>query len=451
MKPLLLLIILTTGVCQEENCILNTYDFLTIYRIYFKDVYTVILKIIETNDPSQDITYYADQVSKVIFNNWRQKPAFWVLHSVHLNNFSKPKPTLTPRKKTSWTYKNEFFQDVTSKIKTNSRDKRHAYIIIIWDEFVLSKVLDEHHKIIIKQPRGLYVFLFIERFQNETILSQFWLKFRVFNVMAVSLCFGNHVLVYNPFHLENSSFGKVLSLTIEQIAENPNKIFDFMDDFNGYPIKISLFHRPPTSLSTIPKPIDVHGIYSILNKSQGFGGLDGVLAATLSSNLNFTPIISIPPDKFGVVEGTNITGSLGEVIRGEIDFSANGRFLMSYGADDFQFTNPVMSNIVCAVVPKSEKIPKWMMIFHGFKKESWILFLGNVIVCSVFWHFAVNFEVPVKKLKRRRFVISMLDVIAVILNVSIRMPKRLDQRVFMASLLALNVIATGIFQGEFTR
>lgn len=89
--------------------------------------------------------------------------------------------------------------------------------------------------------------------------------------------------------------------------------------------------------------------------------LDGLFIYEMTKFLNFSPIITKPKDgdAFGHVDlNGRLTGALGELVYGKTDLSGNSRFMVTYDSNEFQFTNPIASDLICLLVPKAEKLPR---------------------------------------------------------------------------------------------
>lgn len=441
----------------KSKCILNTLDFISVYSIYFKDVTLITVVIIDFENSMRNVASFADEVGKMIIYYDKQKTIKWKrinfkkVWSLN-NNYTL---IVDPEQRISINSVKWFANMTGEKIKKHSRNKASGYILIAWNERHLHLAIQKNSKRVIPDSRAIYFVCFVKNFSSsqkysiKSLLPTFWRKYNVFNAMAIVLCSKkSRIFIFDPFYYENNTWGIVKKFKLTTIAEDPNKPFEFMNNFNGYPLKVSLFERKPTVLSEIPRALRDSRIYSYLKSYGGYGGVDGCVLASLASSLNFSiKIKKISNGQYGSVYHKKATGSLGDVVYKRVDISANGRFMVPYGIDDFEFTTPVSNDILCPVVPKSERISKWKMLFHGFYLETWMTILGIVFLCIVAWYFF-----KCKNSRRiNEFQIAFFEIYGLLLNVPIRLPLKLSQRIFIASFLAFNVIITSIFQGTLVQ
>lgn len=139
-------------------------------------------------------------------------------------------------------------------------------------------------------PETSYVIL-VREFppSSDSVFRDLWIHNHVTNVLMIAWREPGKVQSYNPFfdeltenQIETSSTGNTSNTTnnIRKIMRNK------MSNMNGHPIRVTMF---PTRLKAIPLP------------NGTFTGYDGIILQTLAKHMNFTPIITIPPDghKYG--------------------------------------------------------------------------------------------------------------------------------------------------------
>ncbi|KAF7284547.1 hypothetical protein GWI33_021997 [Rhynchophorus ferrugineus] len=174
-------------------------------------------------------------------------------------------------------------------------------------------------------------------------------------------------------------------------------------------------------------------------------GVDGLTISELSLQMKFS-IELVPLDDetdYGkVLSNNSVVGSLGQVVKRLVDLQGNARFLTDYGTDDFEFTITYGTDKICIIVPKSDKYPKWLVLFMIFPSSLWLAILTVIIISVILY----------KYLYGSSFVISVLDTYTILLNQSPvdkhKKAKILAARIFIGSLLLFSMIISTIFLGS---
>lgn len=332
------------------------------------------------------------------------------------------------------------------KIKKLSNEFSYGLLILVWNEETLENFLDQDYKVLIPNPRSPYMIIFGFTKQKKCsfvkenisgILVRLWQQYNVLNVIALTSCSCKSDVVYTywPFARNKKSWGQFHNFTFDEIASNPSLILNSLWNLNYYPLKVSIFNRIPTALNHIPIPLQNSPNYKNLKYSIGFGGIDGSLLAGIAEYLHFNAVSVIKPNSgYGkiLLNGT-ATESLGLIITGQAQISANGRFLMDYGTDDIEFTWPHSRDSICAVVPKSKKIPQWKKLFRAFHCSTWLVMFNILGICLLFGFF---FKINVWKVYRISMGISIKDHVPV------------KHFLFLGSCMFYYVIINGIYQGS---
>lgn len=302
-------------------------------------------------------------------------------------------------------------------------DGRSAYILIVWDHIILSNFLDLIPDEVVRDRRGKYLILFaynIPQFcfeYNAHVLAQFWKRFGIVNVCVhvPCSCRANKIDYYHPF------LQKINTIDIVQLSEKPASLTISLKNLHQYPLKVSMFQRQPTAIKT-------GNLYS---------GVDGLIMQTLSNYLNFL-LVYVETDyyKYGKVlaNGTAV-GSLGDVVYRRVHIAGNGRFMEDSGTDAVEFSLPYQNDFMCFIVPKSQKIPQWIMLFHCFTLLTWMVFVAMFAVSALIW----------KALRGEYFAFY-----AVCINNPLIVTFNHKQKLFLFFYLSYNLILTGIFQGSVT-
>lgn len=128
-----------------------------------------------------------------------------------------------------------------------------------------------------------------------------------------------------------------------------------------------------------------------------------------------------------------------------MDFSANGRFIVDYGTPDIEFTNTVMGDSICVVVPKSQQIPQWMVILKCFTLEVWLFILGVYVVVVMIYYASRPTELKLLNLSTAYF-----EIFGIYIHQSRNLKRVRGQYLLIGSLIIFSVIVWGIFQGSLT-
>ncbi|XP_063907904.1 uncharacterized protein LOC135126046 [Zophobas morio] len=336
-----------------------------------------------------------------------------------------------------------------NKVKMSTTDAGEGHLMIMWSPQEFVAFLDQDNSTIVSKSRSTYALLFLIstttscttiRTQVDHILDRLWTNFSILNVIVQAPCScGRQVFIYRPFAKTKKSFGTLRTYVIEDVIKNPNLILNPLNNLNKFPLKISLFERVPSSVRNVPTLLKLDKNYQDLSLSGGFVGSDALLVATFAKYHNFEPKIAKNLSRgFGHVHPNgSVGGVLAEVLKKTSDYGANRR-LLGHEPHGYEFTVPYSSDKICAVVPKSEKVPRGLSIITCFDKLSWVLFFVMSVVCAIFWFFV-----------RRDNIIKVLQqVYSYLLGVPSKVVPSTHQMVFLTSCMILNVVVLGVIQGS---
>lgn len=162
----------------------------------------------------------------------------------------------------------------------------------------------------------------------------------IFNVVAIfkDCVEGIRLNTYSPFERKLITIGGSTS-QLDEI------FFDKTRNFYQKPLRVSYFHEE---------------IRSNMRKSSTIQGPDAAFGYVLAEKLNATLKIIEPNDSFEYGNPTtaspkNGTGSLGQVIRGDVDISLNARFLrldLFRNNNIVESTNSIGRDDMCILVPR---------------------------------------------------------------------------------------------------
>lgn len=300
------------------------------------------------------------------------------------------------------THKTEFEHINLTCIKNLKTDSTNGHLFIVKNEEILHKFL-EYEPGIVPNPRDFYTVVFLEN-ATTRIEALFWTLFQVSNLLTLSC---------------------TSSSTIS------------LKKFGTYKLKISMNPRQPTAILQYPKLYRENFIYRDLVPLRDFAGIDGCLLKTLTTHLNlsFEFINNTDSNKFGRVfpNGTT-TGTLALITTHQADIGTNGRFIMNYG-NKFEFTVPYSSDQICAIVPKSSKVPKIIMLAQSLKFSTWFIIFLLYIICTLIWNLLGNSST------------GWWTIYAIFHGFPVRVVP--THKIFLISCMLFSIIVTSLIQGSF--
>lgn len=356
-------------------------------------------------------------------------------------------------------FKRNEYSTQTERIRRQSEDPESAFAIIAFDVEDLNYFLKKQSSSI-TNPRGSYIIILLTPVITDIeqqlldILKTLWEKYGILNVKIKLPCSDLYEYIYRfkPFVYQNTTWGTLHKFLIQEAINDSINFRNNLRFMEGYPVRVSMFPRLPSAVAKtkLPKAIRENRSYKILKRSGGFGGIDGTVLAYTSFYLNFTTVINNPPwgMEYGyILSNGTLVGSLGDVVYKNVIASFNGRFISKYDSDQIEFTYPLSNDLLCLLVPKSEKIPQWLKISHCFTFEAWFGILGMYVAISIYWSLVRQIDVSSTWIHRDT-VDSFLEVFSLFISVPFRKVFNDYERIFFAICMIFNIIFIGTFQGS---
>uniref|UniRef100_A0A336LMD1 CSON011075 protein n=1 Tax=Culicoides sonorensis TaxID=179676 RepID=A0A336LMD1_CULSO len=253
---------------------------------------------------------------------------------------------------------------------------------------------------------------------------------------------------------DTNIWGVTSLIDLQNISSISDLFTYYYFDLNGYPIRISIFERFPTcvtshSIADLLLPPHLSKVGKILK----LNGIDPIILFNSFSHLNFTPNIETQYEYYGHrTPNGSYVGSLGKVINNETDISFNGRYVKGYETDMLiEFLKPTSFDKICFLTPKARKISRWNASL--FKSRSLIALLLLIFVISCIW---LSFKVIIT---RQKWDLTPVEPIYFIIiefcmmllsAVSAKMPKFSVERQFVAGILLGAWYFSGIFQAALS-
>nr|QZH55087.1 ionotropic receptor 100b [Achelura yunnanensis] len=285
----------------------------------------------------------------------------------------------------------------------------------------------------------------------DQFLNFIWHKYEMISTIVefpfVCPC---HYVIYDGKILTNNS---VYDRKIKVIrAENSKELAETLSSAkskeqptHGFPLRINIFYRFPTSITEC-YDIDNYVHHKFTTK---FCGLDAMVMDDVINYFRFKVIFvefENGTEIYGYVEEDGkISGTLGAVVRGEIDISFNSRFLVPYLNDGFLFLHYISSDSLCAVTKTPDVIPLWFYPWKAYEIDMWLVIFSILIGIGAFtWILATLTRK--KKDKKISLISCILDAMmtgffGITLNVK---PKF---KISKASCFICSIILLAIYQG----
>ncbi|XP_063386185.1 uncharacterized protein LOC134672214 [Cydia fagiglandana] len=229
----------------------------------------------------------------------------------------------------------------------------------------------------------------------EGFLNDLWHKYRIMHAfLNLPYVCPNEYVVYDGI---KSNEGELYNRTIKLIREEQlpgikSKKASRMLTRN-YPLRGNIFYRFPTAIQEC-EGTDIY-IKTSQKTSGGFCGLDGLVMSDIVTHFKFNlslPSLGSDSLKYGYQQQDGvITGSLGHIVRKDVDLSFNSRFMTKYitGQQKYIFLYPVANDALCVVLKQPEEEPLWRYPINAFSIPQWIFILACLTSIGVImWAFA---------------------------------------------------------------
>lgn len=232
----------------------------------------------------------------------------------------------------------------------------------------------------------------------------------------------------------------------KQILTYPEHITSFKDLFiykssnlNGGPFRVAIFPEEVRAVS---------------NSSNVFThGSDFEMAKVLAKQLNGSLQLYRPLDHYeygNPISDVNGTGTLGQVMRGEVDISINSRILQYdffQNIDIIEATVPLDRDDMCVLVPISGPPSTFSHLIHSLDVWAWALAFIGIFLFRNFVRFTARWRDPTSDNRYRNF--SYIDTVQTNLNQMFtirRLPKSPSLRCAVVAWLLYCFFMTNIFQ-----
>lgn len=240
------------------------------------------------------------------------------------------------------------------------------------------------------------------------------------------------VITYDPFSK------KTYQLNVNE--EGAIRRHYLFQNYQGLQLKATLFEN-------VPNCVKLGNTYT---------GIDPLVMQTFAEKHNLSIQHFEPRDgeMFGNVgRGGNATGIFAELYSEAADIAFNQAFIKFYqDAPEITFTDYIMLDNVCVVVPRAPVIPSWMYIFYVASGAAWAMFgmafLTSCAVLLVFRRLTIKIYGRTNNLRAHPSAACLNLVQIYVSIISTRLyPSHSYFRIFLATLMFSTFIINTAFQG----
>lgn len=434
---------------EEETCF--STNIWKAYESYFTMAESVTITSLITNMEKDIILDFTNNLIAYISSNFH---SYLIINNIQVNETIAINLTKTVRFRAP----NLVYQKSTEKhinyTMSFSFIAKYLYLTIAWNENAMEQFLNGKSHYCVGKKRALHLIFFIT-LENvsctkhstiiDDVLIRYWDEFNVLNVVAQAPCLCESIYIYRPFDriAAMKSWGVVYVYNSVDVIEYPHLLLNNLTNLHKFPLEVALFERKLTSQKNPPRIIFNNPIYQYTN--DNFYGVDASVLKNLAEKLNCSlKIVKAWEEYYGeVMENGTISGSLGLIANNQAQLAANGYYIKYYGTNDVEFTVPYSNDETCVIVPKSQRIPQWMVLFICFKWTVWLGIFITILTITIFWYILKRYEL--KTSLNKAWLESWAIFLSVPQNISITYT---GLRIFLAICMIFNMIIVNLFQGS---
>ncbi|XP_064292626.1 uncharacterized protein LOC135309899 [Plodia interpunctella] len=211
----------------------------------------------------------------------------------------------------------------------------------------------------------------------------------------------------------------------------------------GYPLKANIFFRFPTSIT------DCANLNSFIrynsDLTNGYCGLDALIMHNVMEVFKFNATFEMQSTtNYGYVQSGQVTGTLGLIVRGEIDVSFNSRFIVLYSLENnFDFLYQIWDDSLCALMKEPNEVPLWHYPYNIYGITTWLF----VLPCLTFVGSMMYVRNKLFRLRTLKFYIYPVNAVWSGLF-GFFFNKKIKRSLLAALCLLCSVVFTAEYQGN---
>jgi hypothetical protein len=253
----------------------------------------------------------------------------------------------------------------------------------------------------------------------------------------------DEILYYNPF-VETNVYerGQVYKDVLTGALDR--YFLDGVWNLHGSSLHISMYQLQATAIKEAVNNTE-------RNSACNYRGRDGLVLRELAKHMNFTPnITSDSVNSFDSSDG-GLTRPLNDISNDDIDIRMNSVFMKVLHSVDAEYITPVTHfGKICVVVPRADRIPIWVSLFHCFSALLWATLIGTYILSAICWHIVTKHSFPHQSHRKVHLTTTLAEVWNIFLPTSfakIFSFRNQSERIFLASCMFFSIVMTCLWQG----
>uniref|UniRef100_A0A182SI76 Ionotropic glutamate receptor C-terminal domain-containing protein n=1 Tax=Anopheles maculatus TaxID=74869 RepID=A0A182SI76_9DIPT len=292
-----------------------------------------------------------------------------------------------------------------------------------------------------------------------------WYKYRLLQIIVLNR-HGNETIescVFNPFRKEFSPELQVLptlksdlhcNLLVDETGmESYNHelnlfINDRVYNLNGYPLNIAM-HVSNGSTSA----------YDCILGTVSFTDIDQEILSIMQKLMNFSLILHKNELELSIgyihQNGTPV-GTLGLIENNLIDLAANSRIIHNYDTNNLLYLHYISTEKLVFITPSNffknrDKTQVFINPFSvAYMLTNVLLSFGVPMIIFLLEYAAYRLDVP-RETNHASFGAKVLNLVGIIYNVSVKLPRAARKRWIIVGLLVYNIVSYPIWQGVTIR
>lgn len=312
------------------------------------------------------------------------------------------------------------------------------------------------------------VLLITQDMNEEDLVELFhvaWYKYRLLQIIVLNRN-GNDTIescVFNPFRKELSPELQTLptfksdlhcNLLVDGTELEPyngelnhfirNRVYNL----NGYPLNIAM-HVSNGSTSA----------YDCILGTVSFTDIDQEILSIMQKLMNFSLILHKNELELSIgyvhQNGTPV-GTLGLIENNLIDLAANSRIIHNYDTNNLLYLHYISTEKLVFITPRNffrnrDKTQVFINPFSvAYMLTNVLLSFGVPMIIFLLEYAAYRLDVP-RETKHSSFGTKVLNLVGIIYNVSVKLPRAARKRWIIVGLLVYNIVSYPIWQGVTIR
>uniref|UniRef100_A0A182QU56 Ionotropic glutamate receptor C-terminal domain-containing protein n=1 Tax=Anopheles farauti TaxID=69004 RepID=A0A182QU56_9DIPT len=363
---------------------------------------------------------------------------------------------------------NRFQLFVHQSLEQNSRDRDYRTNECFVGSGRVEELLTELLPYLSQYNPRAKVMLITQEMKDEQLAELFhatWYEYRLLQIIVLNHRANETIesCVFNPFRKELSPLLKPLPtlrsdlrchlLTdVDELNSYNQKLNQFFDDLvynlHGYPLNIAM-HVSNGSTSA----------YDCILSTVSFSDIDQEILSIMQKRMNFSMILHKNELELSIgyihQNGTPI-GTLGLIENNLIDLAANSRIIHNYDTKNLLYLHYISTEKLVFITPSNffRNRDKTLVFINPFSVAymltNVLLSFGVPMIIFLLEYVARRYGVPTDPYTYT-FGGTVLNLVGIIYNVSVKLPRAIRKRWVIVGLLVYNIVSYSIWQGVTIR